>query len=281
MKYIIFLLVVFLALSAEPLQAQYFGRNKPRYQDNEFKVSETKHFTIYEYLNNPEKLKELAASAELWYQMHQAALQDTFTEKNPLLIYSDHAGFQQTNAIMGDISVGTGGVTEGLRNRVIFPVAMTNQQTDHVLGHELVHAFQYHMVINGDSTRLQNIANLPLWMVEGLAEYLSIGRIDAHTALWMRDAVKNQELPKKLRDLDSGKYFPYRWGQSFWAFVTGVYGDEVIRPLFMNTAKYGLDPAIRLTLGTTPDSLATAWTDALKNHYGRWVIKGKKEDLPG
>ena len=103
MKYIIFLLVVFLALVAEPLQAQYFGRNKPRYQDNEFKVSETKHFTIYEYLNNPEKLKELAASAELWYQMHQAALQDTFTEKNPLLIYSDHAGFHQTNAIMGDI----------------------------------------------------------------------------------------------------------------------------------------------------------------------------------
>lgn len=281
MKYIIFLLVVFLALAAEPLQAQYFGRNKPRYQDNQFKVSETEHFTIYEYLNNPEKLKELAAAAELWYQMHQAALQDTFTEKNPLLIYSDHAGFQQTNAIMGDISVGTGGVTEGLRNRVIFPVAMTNQQTNHVLGHELVHAFQYHMVINGDSTRLQNIANLPLWMVEGLAEYLSIGRVDAHTALWMRDAVKNQELPKKLRDLDSGKYFPYRWGQSFWAFVTGVYGDEVIRPLFMNTAKYGLDPAIRLTLGTTPDSLATAWTDALKNHYGRWVIKGKKEDLPG
>lgn len=281
MKQVIFLFVVFLALAAQPLHAQYFGRNKPRYQEQNFKVNETEHFVIYDYLDNPEKLRELAATAELWYRMHQAALQDTFTEKNPLLIYNDHAGFQQTNAIMGDISVGTGGVTEALRNRVIFPIAMTNQQTDHVLGHELVHAFQYHMVIYGDSTRLQNIGNLPLWMVEGLAEYLSIGRVDAHTALWMRDAVKNDELPKKLRDLDSGKYFPYRWGQAFWAFVTGVYGDEVIRPLFMNTAQFGLDPAIRLTLLTTPDSLAMAWTDALKNHYGRWVTKGKKEDPPG
>ncbi len=61
-----------------------------------------------------------------------------------------------------------------------------------------------------------------------------------------------------------------------------MYGDEVIRPLFVNTAKFGLDPAIRLTLGTTPDSLATAWNTALKSHYGRWVTKtSKKEDLPG
>jgi hypothetical protein len=89
---------------------------------------------------------------------------------------------------------------------------MTNQQTNHVLGHELVHAFQYHMVIEGDSTSMRNLQNLPLWMVEGLAEYLSIGRVDAHTAMWMRDAVKNDGLPKKLRDLDSGKFFPLPLG---------------------------------------------------------------------
>ncbi|TNE52631.1 MAG: hypothetical protein EP344_15565 [Bacteroidetes bacterium] len=273
-------------LSVSPLSAQYFGRNKPRYQSLDFKVSNSEHFEIYEYLDNPDKLKELADAAELWYKMHQAVLQDTFTEKNPMLIYSNHAGFQQTNVIGGSVSVGTGGVTEGLRNRVIFPVAMTNQQTHHVLGHELVHAFQYHMILSGDSTSLQNMGQLPLWMVEGLAEYLSVGRIDAHTAMWMRDAVKYDALPKNLQDLSSGRYFPYRWGQSFWAFVTGVYGDEVIRPLFINTAKYGLDPAIRLTLSTTPDSLASAWTTTLKNHYGRWVTKvdkkkDKKEDLPG
>lgn len=281
MKRLIVFLVALVALSQSPLYAQYFGRNKPRYEDQDFKVHETEHFRIYEYLDNPEKLRELADLTELWYHMHQAVLLDTFTEKNPLLIYNDHAGFQQTNAIMGSIGVGTGGVTEGLRNRVIFPVAMTNQQTHHVLGHELVHAFQYHMIIQGDSTGLQSMANLPLWMVEGLAEYLSIGRIDAHTALWMRDAVKNDALPKNFRDLSSGRYFPYRWGQAFWAFVTGVYGDAVIRPLFINTAKYGLDPAIRITLSTTPDSLSSAWTTALRNHYGRWVTKDKKIDLPG
>lgn len=262
-------------------EAQYFGRNKPRYQRHDFQVHETEHFRIYDYLGNADKLRELAASAELWYRMHQAVLLDTFTEKNPIIIYNDHAGFQQTNTITGSIGVGTGGVTEALRNRVVFPVAMTNQQTHHVLGHELVHAFQYKLILEGDSTTMRNLGNLPLWMVEGLSEYLSIGRIDPHTAMWMRDAVKHDALPKNFRDLDSGKFFPYRWGQAFWAFVTGVYGDGVIQPLFVNTARVGLEAAVPLVLGTTADSLATAWTRTLRNYYGQWVTKGKKERFPG
>lgn len=281
MKYSkIFIALFFTIVLAVPVQAQYFGRNKPRYNKQPFKVTETEHFVIYDYLGNPEKLKELADAAELWYAMHSAVLKDTFTVKNPLIIYNDHAGFQQTNAIHGDISVGTGGVTEGLRNRVVFPVAPTNQQTHHVLGHELVHAFQYHMIINGDSTSIRNLANIPLWMVEGLAEYFSIGRIDAHTALWMRDAVLNDDVPR-IRDLDSGKYFPYRWGQAFWAYVAGVYSDEAIRPLFENTAKYGLRASVPMTLGLPLDSLSENWRRSLKDHFGRWAIKGKKETLPG
>lgn len=271
MKRTLLLSLLLSLVSAGALQAQYFGRNKPRYQKQNFKVTQTEHFEIYEYLDNPEKLRELATAAELWYAMHQAVLHDTLTKKNPLIIYSDHAGFQQTGTISGIINVGTGGVTEGLRNRVIFPVAMTNQQTHHVLGHEMVHAFQYNMVLNGDSTSMRNLQNLPLWMIEGLAEYLSIGRVDAHTALWMRDAVLHNDLPD-LRDLNNtSRYFPYRWGQAFWAFVAGTYGDEAISQYFMNTAKYGLEYATRMTLGTTTEALALNWHSALRNHYGRYV----------
>ncbi|MEO6758282.1 MAG: hypothetical protein ABIO24_02430, partial [Saprospiraceae bacterium] len=271
------LLAVF---SLGQLQAQYFGRNKPRYHEQDFQVAETDHFSLYNYLDNPQRLQELATAAETWYVMHQAVLQDTFKARNPVIIYNDHAGFQQTNAISGEISVGTGGVTEGLRNRVVFPLGMTNQQTDHVLGHELVHAFQYHMILGGDSTSIRNFSNLPLWMVEGLAEYLSIGRVDALTSMWMRDAVLHDDLPR-IKDLDGYKYFPYRWGQAFWAYVAGTYGDAAIRPLFMNTAKYGFKNAVPLTLQTTADSLSEAWRSALRSHYAPWVAKGQKEVLPG
>jgi Collagenase len=280
-KLAFFIVSIFLLGAAMPASAQYFGRNKPRYGTIDFKVNNTEHFQIYDYLGNPEKQRELAVAAETWYDMHQQVLRDTFTRRNPLIIYNNHADFQQTNTIMGDISVGTGGVTEGLRNRVIFPIAMTNQQTNHVLGHELVHAFQYNMVLQGDSTNMQNFGNLPLWMVEGLAEYLSIGRVDPHTALWMRDAVLNEKLPQSFRDLETGRFFPYRWGQSFWAFITGVYGDGVIRDLFMNTAKYGFDVAVPLTLSTTPEMLLQGWNNAQRGYFGKWVNKDMKEKMPG
>ncbi len=271
MKKILFSLFICLSIGTHPVTAQYFGRNKPYYGKFDFKVNNTEHFEIYEYLNNPEKVRELAAAAEMWYKMHQQVLKDTIKTKNPMLIYNDHPGFQQTNAIQGDISVGTGGVTEALRNRVIFPIAATNQQTNHVMGHELVHAFQYNMILAGDSTGLQNLNNLPLWMVEGLAEYLSIGRIDPHTAMWMRDAVMNDDVPR-FKDLDNyAKYFPYRWGQAYWAFITGIYGDEVIPTLFMNTAKLGLKKATLLTLGVSDDTLSTVWQKTLKDYYGKWV----------
>lgn len=268
------------AVSATALQAQYFGRNKPRYQKQDFKVTQTEHFEMYQYLENPAKMQELANAAEQWYGMHQAVLRDTFKRKNPMIIYSDHAGFQQTNAIPGELSVGTGGVTEGLRNRIVFPIAMTNQQTNHVLGHEMVHAFQYHMVLEGDSTSMRNMPNLPLWMVEGLAEYMSVGRVDPLTAMWMRDAVKNDDVPR-IKDLDKPKYFPYRWGQSFWAYVSGAYGDDIIAPLFMATAREGFDQAVKTTLHTSRDSLSKAWQESLKSHFGRWVVKGRADELPG
>ena len=110
MKRIILLSLLLSVVSAGALQAQYFGRNKPRYQEQDFIVTQTEHFEIYEYLDNPEKLKELAAAAELWYAMHNAVLQNPFTQKNPLIIYNDHASFQQTTTVQGDINVGTGGV---------------------------------------------------------------------------------------------------------------------------------------------------------------------------
>ncbi len=180
--------------------AQYFGQNKMRYRALDFKVKESPHFDVYTYLKNDSLIKHFIKESELWYELHQQVFQDTFLKKNPLILYNNHPDFQQTTAIGGQISVGTGGVTEGLKNRVVMPFMQINNQTRHVLGHELVHAFQYHSLIEGDSTRLENIGNLPLWMVEGMAEYLSIGKKDAFTAMWMRDAYLNKDI-QTLKDL--------------------------------------------------------------------------------
>lgn len=257
----------FLILMSANVQAQYFGQNKMRYKKLEFKVKQSPHFDLYYYMKNDSLLSKTLKEGEVWYELHQQVFRDTFTRKNPLILYNNHPDFQQTTAIQGEIGVGTGGVTEAFKNRVVMPIMLINNQTRHVLGHELVHAFQYHTLIEGDSTQLENIGNLPLWMVEGMAEYLSIGKKDAFTAMWMRDAYLNHDIPS-LKDLtESNKYFPYRYGQAFWAYIGATYGDTVIVPLFKATAKYGYEAAIQRVFGYNEATLSRLWKNTIENAY--------------
>ncbi len=271
----IILSLCFIMASIISVDAQYFGQNKPRYRSFDFKVKQTEHFEIYSYMKNPEMLKRLALQTEGWYNIHSRIFRDTFKHKNPLIFYNNHADFQQTNAISGAIGIGTGGVTEGFKNRVVMPVTFTTQQTNHVLGHELVHAFQYHKIINGDSTSLQSLSNLPLWMVEGLAEYMSKGKIDTYTSMWIRDAVVNDDIPS-LKKLNNPQYFPYRYGQAFWSFIAGIYGDNVIEPLFMDAGIFGLEIACQKVLGVSIENLNNQWENGIRNHYTPYLGDGKE-----
>ncbi len=248
-------------------KAQYFGQNKVRYKNLKFKVYKTPHFEIYYYLKNDSMLKRFAQESELWYTLHQQIFRDTFKKPNPIILYANHPDFQQTTAIDGEIDVGTGGVTEGLKNRVVMPVMETNQMTRHVIGHELVHAFQYHLLLGRDSASFENINNLPLWMIEGMAEYLSLGKRDSYTAMWMRDAYLNHDIPT-VKDLtESNKYFPYRYGEAFWAFIGSTYGDTVIIPFFKNTARYGLGYSIKRTFGYDDKTLSSLWKNSIEATY--------------
>lgn len=269
MKRIIFSILAFLILHISFGQSQYFGQNKPRYKTFGFKILQSPHFELYHYFKDNKIPNDILVNSEHWYKIHQEVFKLSFINPNPLIIYKNHPDFQETTAIMGSIGEGTGGVTEGLRNRVVMPIMYSKRQTDHVLGHELVHAFQYQlMTAGGDSTSLANIGNLPLFMVEGLAEYMSIGRIDGHTAMWMRDAVQNNELPT-IKDLITKEYkfFPYRWGQAFWAYVTATYGDDIIRPLFKETAKYGIEVAFQRNLKLDTERFSVKWKKALQDTY--------------
>jgi len=256
---------------SQQAHAQYFGQNKVRYKKLDFKVYKTPHFEIYYYMKNDSLLKRFAQESELWYTLHQQIFRDTFRKANPIILYADHPDFQQTTAIDGQIDVGTGGITEGLKNRVVMPVMETNQTTRHVIGHELVHAFQYHLLLGNDTSNIDNINNIPLWMIEGMAEYLSIGKKDAYTAMWMRDAYLNHDIPT-VKDLtESNKYFPYRYGEAFWSFLGSTYGDSIIVPFFKNAARFGLEYGIRRTFGYDDKTLSNLWKNAISTAYSPYL----------
>jgi Tol biopolymer transport system component len=276
-RYLIILAAFLISVGAD---AQYFGRNKPGYKKFEFDVVQTPNFELYHYLENDSMINSVSLWSEKWYQMHQKIFRDTFTVKNPVILYSNHADFQQTNAISGLVGTGTGGVTESLKNRVIIPVAPTIAQTDHVLGHELVHAFQYHMFLKGSRNRDFSLNNVPLWMIEGMAEYLSKGSIDSHTSMIMRDAVMNNDFPTIKQLSTESKYFPYTYGQAFWAMVGKTWGDAVIAPLLRYTAALGFDRAADSLLKVNSVTLSGMWKSATELHYSKY-LKTRKDSLSG
>src|SRR3954471_3556137 len=221
------LLLVALGLFAGPATAQYFGRNSVQYETFNFKILRTQHFDIYFYDKEAASAAQAARMAERWYERISTVLRHQLSNRQPLVLYADHPDFEQTNVLGESPGEGTGGVTESLKRRIILPMGGSLAETDHVIGHELVHAFQYDITGVGRGNLATGLNRVPLWFIEGMAEYVSIGPVDPNTTMWMRDAVRRGELPK-FRQLDSFKYFPYRWGQSFWAYLGGTYGDDIV-----------------------------------------------------
>src|SRR6059058_3711322 len=251
-----------------PAAAQYFGRNKVQYRKLDFQILKTEHFDIYYYPEEREGISVAARMAERWHARLERILEHRLRGRQPLVLYGSHPDFEQTNAIGGELSEGTGGVTEPLRRRIVLPLGGPLADTDHVIGHELVHAFQFDITTRPDAPPGQNGAErLPLWFIEGMAEYLSLGPVDPNTAMWLRDAVRQEKLPA-IADLDNPKYFPYRWGQAFWAYVGGRFGDDKIRQMLSLAAAAGdVNVAIKRVTGLTTKELSNDWRDAIRQAY--------------
>ena len=168
------LLAAIISLTLAPVaNAQYFGQNKVQYQKFDFKVLTTEHFDIYYYPEEERAVQLAARMAERWYARLSKLMRHELSGRQPLILYAAHPHFQQTNTLSGAIGEGTGGVTEMFKRRIILPFAGGLAETDHVLGHELVHAFQFDMAAARDfegNPVGPGVSALPLWFIEGMAE---------------------------------------------------------------------------------------------------------------
>ena len=254
--------------------AQYFGRNKVQYKTFDTQVLQTEHFDIYYYPEMESIIGEAGRMAERWYARIGRLLDHELKGRQALILYASHPDFEQTNAVFGQLGESTGGVTEVLKRRIVLPLAGTLAESDHVLGHELVHAYQFDITSvtgeGGIGFRGPTALLLPLWFIEGMAEYLSVGPVDAHTAMWMRDAAAcNCRLPT-LRDLTTRmwEYFPYRWGQAFWAFVAGKWGDEAVGKALKVAGQSGNpEQALEAVLQIPIPQLEAEWHQAIYDAY--------------
>src|SRR5256885_15979257 len=140
----------------------------------------------------------------------------------------------------------------------------------------MVHQFQYDVFSRGrPGAGVQTLVtvNPPLWFMEGMAEYLSLGPINPETAMWLRDAALEGHLPS-IEEMTADPYiFPYRYGHALWAYIGEKWGDEVIGEILQSSATSGLEAAFkRATGGRSRTSPTTGATPSRRRSCPSWAI---------
>jgi len=252
-----------------PLVAQYFGQNKVQYRTFDFQIIQTEHFEVYYYPAERVAALDAARMAERWYARLSRVLHHEFQGRKPIILYASQSDFQQTNVVDAS-GEGLGGVTEFFKHRMVLPFTGSYAELEHVIGHEMVHQFQYDVFSRGRiGAGVQTLINVnpPLWFMEGMAEYLSLGPIDNHTAMWLRDASLEGHLPTIEQLTYDPRIFPYYFGHALWAYIGEKWGDEVIGEILQGSTASGVEGAFKRALGLSLDDLSSEWRDAVQTTY--------------
>ncbi len=254
-----------------PLQAQrYFGQNQFGYRHFRWQVLETEHFRIHYYPEERLPIQDAARMAERGYTRLSRMMGHQFREKKPILLFATRSDFGANN-VTGDLGEGTGGVTDGSRQRIMLPFTGDYSSFERVLTHEMVHQFQYDIFARGRAganLQLLDQVNPPLWYMEGMAEYLALGPYHPLTTTWVRTAVESGTFPSiKQMTERPDKFFPYRYGEALFRYVGERWGDAAIGEILQTSTSIGIERAFQKELGVSLDQLSDQWREAMRAKY--------------
>ncbi|HEX05025.1 MAG TPA: hypothetical protein ENH10_07720, partial [Bacteroidetes bacterium] len=262
-----FILIALLSSTLIPSDAlaQYFGQNKVNYRDFDWYYLKTEHFDIY----HPKEYFDVAEftgwEAEEALISIEESWNYTLEGRITIIVYPSHNSFQNNNVSGGTPSESTGGFTEFLKNRVVIPYQGSNSMLRHVIHHELTHAVMMRMLYGeGMQSIITGISRLPLplWFIEGLAEYESRYGWGNEASMYMRDAIINDYLMPI--DYLQG-YFIYKGGQSVLYFLEERYGAEKIGELLRKIrSRRNFSAAVKDVLGYDLEELSERWHKHLK-----------------
>jgi Tol biopolymer transport system component len=262
------LVLALVACVAPAARAQYFGQNRVQYRHLPFSILETAHFDIYYYDDAREAVLDAARMAERAYARLSRVLGHRYRERQPIILFASHSEFQQNNVT--DVGDATGGVTDAFRHRIMMPLTGSYEDFERVLMHEMVHQFHYDIFARGrigaSIPRLIAVQP-PLWLTEGMAEYLSAGPVTPITAMWLRNAAIEGHLPTIEQMTNDPRVFPYRYGHALMAYIGERWGDEVIGEILHNVATHGVAQGFRRALGLTLEQLTDEWHFHVRRTY--------------
>jgi Tol biopolymer transport system component len=270
--------LVFLAgFLPAPAHAQRFGRNKIQYNDYQWHVLATPHFDIHYYEGAEAFAVRAGLVLEDGYEEYAYTLKEVLPWRVPVILYSNHADFLETNVTDGTLPEGVQAFAEPSRRRIVLPFTSSFKEFQHTAIHELAHVFTFHIVYNRmlDNVFTRNyLFPMPLWVAEGLAEYLAEGW-DADADMFIRDAVLNDYLYPFYAI--SG-FYVYKEGQSVFNYIAETYGHEkVLEMLDVLAGTRSAEAALQRTIGLSSDQLYEQWSKALRKHY--WPLYPGKQEV--
>jgi len=266
-------LVVFAmtAVKPDPVVAQYpFGKNKVSYNSRDWKVLQTENVDIYYYPNEQNLVTFLAPLVEDTYIELAELFHIEFRDRLPLVFYSSHYSFQQTNIIPSLISEYTAGFTDLMKGRIAIPMTGSLWQLRHVIRHEMVHAFMLEKlaIVMKDAHRF-TYKHPPLWFVEGMAEYFANPHADTQSRMFIRDALMHNRLPDLTNIWQiEGSFMMYKEGEAVVRYIATNFGDEAVISILENWWRADeLSLVLKLTLNIDLYSLSDGFIKGLKRRY--------------
>ncbi|MBT7862836.1 MAG: BamA/TamA family outer membrane protein [Gemmatimonadetes bacterium] len=263
------LLVFSTAPATVDAQLYRFGKNKVQFDEFDWQRLETTNFDVYFYEEERDLAAFAARAAQESYRAVEQQLAHSVQRRIPLILYSSHIYFEQTNVIPGMLPEGVAGFTEFLKGRVALPLSGSFAEFERVLHHELVHVFQFDKVRRVLHDRgITDMYRGPLWFSEGLAEHLS-GTWDSTGDMIVRDALfAGRLVPIARMNLILGTFQMYKEGQSICDFMAMRYGPDIFARLLDNWWRAEtFEEIFAATTGDELSELDSDWGYDLRKRY--------------
>ncbi len=263
--------IVTLAFFPGSVSAQgYFGKNKITYDHRDWRELRTEHAEVYFYPEEEGLARQVAAIAESTCIELDATFRMRPRKRIPILFYSSHQAFQQSNAASGFIGEGTGGLTELIKGRVLIPHTGSHHRLVWVTRHELVHAYMLEKLAQvGKDAKKYRMFFPPLWFTEGLAEFLSTSWDSQAEGLLQDAMVTGEALPLTQSEAITGSVLMYKEGQSFLDYVAEHHGGKSkVMDMFENWSKgENFEDVFEITFGVKLEEVDQAWYTAMRRRY--------------
>jgi WD40-like Beta Propeller Repeat len=227
----VFLALVFGAGVTHEASAQtgyipYYGKNKIRYNNFKWHIYTTEHFEVYYYPEIEQHLERVVSYAESAYQVVSSDLKHDLAFKVPLMLYKTQSEFQQQNIEPTELPEGVLAFAEPYRDRMVLPIDEPSDALYRLITHELTHIFEFDIIPRSLLRR-----GLPLWVDEGLADYMT-GYWNAFDLMTVRDAAIADIVPA-MSDFQGAAFvdgrLPYNLGHAAFEFIESRWGKEGLR----------------------------------------------------